>query len=104
MSISRDDLHTLDFSDITTGEKVPYPTPGEVLVEEFMKPLALSSYALAKAIDVPANRITAIIHGDRAISADTAIRFSRHFGNSAEFWMHLQVAYDLAVARGGMAA
>ena len=98
MSISRDDLGAIDLSDTVAGETVPHTVPGDILLEDFMKPAGLSAYALAKAITVPANRITAILHGDRAISADTAIRLGRRFGTTAEFWMNLQVAYDLARA------
>src|SRR5919106_6693745 len=73
--------------------------PGAILSEEFLEPMAVSAYALAKAIGVPRNRVTAILHGDRAISADTALRLGRYFGMSAEFWLGLQTAYDLEVAR-----
>lgn len=75
--------------------------PGEVLREEFMKPLDLSANALALALRVPANRIGAIIREKepRAVSADTAMRLARYFGTSAEFWMNLQAAHDLSVAQ-----
>ena len=72
--------------------------PGEVLLYEFLKELGITSYALAKSVGVPTNRITGIINGDRAISADTALRLARFFGNSAEFWMNLQMHYDLEIA------
>ena len=72
--------------------------PGEVLVYEFLKELGITSYALAKSIGVPTNRITGIVNGDRAISADTALRLARFFGNSPEFWMNLQMHYDLEIA------
>ena len=72
--------------------------PGEVLLHEFLKELGITSYALAKSVGVPTNRITGIINGDRAISADTALRLARFFGNSAEFWMNLQMHYDLEIA------
>lgn len=71
--------------------------PGEILLKEFLKPLALSQYRLAKDISVPPIRISEIVHGKRAISADTALRFAKYFGNSAEFWLNLQNHYDLAV-------
>ena len=71
----------------------------EVLREEFMVPMAISARALARDIDVPANRITEILHGERAITADTALRLSRRFGVSAEFWMNLQTAHDLEKVR-----
>jgi addiction module HigA family antidote len=73
--------------------------PGEVLREEFLEPLGMSAYALAKALHVPVNRITAILAGERAISADAALRLARFFGTTAEFWMRLQGAYDLDLAR-----
>jgi addiction module HigA family antidote len=73
--------------------------PGTILKEEFLEPMAISAYALAKAIGVPRNRVTAILHGDRAISADTALRLGRYFDVSAEFWLGLQTAYDLETAR-----
>src|SRR5688572_31847224 len=68
---------------------------GEMLDEEFLKPLSLSARALAKEIDVPASRLTEIIAGRRGLTADTAIRLARYFGNSAEFWMNLQMMHDL---------
>jgi addiction module HigA family antidote len=93
--IPRDDLHTLDLSDVTTGEALPNVTPGEVLREEFMLPLGLSARALARELGVPANRITAIVNGERAVTAETATLLAERLGTSREFWMHLQVAFDL---------
>lgn len=72
--------------------------PGEILVDEFLSELGVTSYALAKAIGVPTNRVTGIVNGDRSITADTALRFARFFGNSAKFWMNLQMHYDLELA------
>lgn len=72
--------------------------PGEILLEEFLLPLEISQYALAKAISVPARRINEIVQGKRGISADTALRLGRYFGVSAESWMNLQTHYDLEVA------
>ena len=72
-------------------------TPGEVLKEEFLDPMGISSYALAKSIFVDPPRIAAIIKGKRKITADTALRFSKFFGNSAGFWMNMQSRYDLEV-------
>ncbi len=69
--------------------------PGEILLEEFMKPMNISSYRLAKSLHVGAIRISEIIHGKRAITADTAIRLGRYFKMEAKFWMNLQVSYDL---------
>jgi addiction module HigA family antidote len=69
--------------------------PGEILLEEFMKPLGISQYRLAKDLNVPARRINEIVHGNRAITADTALRLSRHFTLSERFWLNLQARYDL---------
>ena len=73
--------------------------PGEILREEFMKPMGLTQYRLAKDISVPPRRINEIFHEKRAITADTALRFSRYFGNSARFWMNLQSRYELEKAK-----
>ena len=69
--------------------------PGEILVEEFLKPLALTEYRLAKGLRVPARRINEIVHGKRAITADTALRLGRFFRNSPRFWLNLQTGFDL---------
>ncbi len=69
--------------------------PGEILMEEFLRPLGITQYRLAKDISVPARRINEVIHGKRAISADTALRLSRYFGTSERFWMNLQGRYAL---------
>jgi antitoxin HigA-1 len=73
--------------------------PGEILREEFLEDLGLSSYALARQLHVPVNRITGIVNGTRAITADTALRLGRYFGTTPEFWINLQAHYDLEVAR-----
>jgi len=80
-------------------KRLPPVHPGEVLLEDFMKPLGLSQYRVAKDIGVSPIRISQIIHGKRAITADTAIRLSRYFGTSAEVWLRLQARYDLEVAQ-----
>ena len=69
--------------------------PGEVLLEEFLEPMELSQYRLAKEIHVPARRINEIVHGTRGISADTALRLARYFGTSERFWLNLQAQFDL---------
>jgi addiction module HigA family antidote len=74
---------------------LPLITPGEILKEEFMDPSDLSANALAQALHVPANRISSILKGTRSITADTALRLSQYFGNSAEFWLNLQQLYEL---------
>ncbi len=71
--------------------------PGEILEEEFLKPLALTQYRLAKGLKVPARRINEIVHRKRAISADTALRLGRFFRNAPRFWLNLQTSYDLEV-------
>ena len=71
--------------------------PGEVLLEEFLGPMDLSQYRLAKDISVPARRINEIVHGKRSITADTALRLGRYFGTSAQFWMNLQDHFDLEI-------
>lgn len=69
--------------------------PGEILIEEFLKPMEISAYRLAKETFIPQTRISAIIKGKRRITADTALRFSKFFGTSAKFWLGLQIDYDL---------
>ena len=76
-------------------KKLPLIHPGEILNEEFLGPLKITQYRLAQVIGVDARRTHAIIHGQRSITAETALLFSRFFGNSAEFWMGLQSQYDL---------
>lgn len=98
MVIKRSDLGSIDFSDIGTGESIPETHPGEILRSEFLDPLGMSVNALALALRVPAPRINDIVRGKRAISADTALRLERYFGASAQFWLNLQIAYDLRVA------
>ncbi len=73
-------------------------TPGEILEEDFLKPLGLSQYRLAKDIGVPARRINEIVKGQRAITADTALRLGRFFNMSPQFWLNLQARYDLELA------
>ena len=80
-------------------KKLPPVHPGEVLLEEFLEPMGLSQYRLAKDISVPPRRINEIVHGKRAITADTALRLARFFGTSEQFWLNLQTAYDLDMAR-----
>ncbi|MDH5795755.1 MAG: HigA family addiction module antitoxin [Candidatus Bathyarchaeota archaeon] len=80
-------------------EKLPPIHPGEILLEEFLKPMGISQYRLAKDISVPPRRINEIVHGKRAITPDTALRLSRYFGLSERFWMNLQARYDLEVEK-----
>jgi len=78
---------------------IPLATPGEILSEEWLKPLGVTQYALAKAIGVPARRINEIVHGKRGITADTAVRFAAFFGTDAQSWMNLQTHFDTERAR-----
>jgi antitoxin HigA-1 len=73
--------------------------PGEILLSEFLEPFGVSQYQLAKTVEVPARRINEIVHGQRRISADTALRLARYFGTSEGFWMNLQARYDLETAK-----
>ncbi len=73
--------------------------PGEILLEEFLHPLGMSQYRLAKNISVPPRRVNEIVRGSRAITADTALRLARHFGTSDQFWLNLQARYDLEVEK-----
>jgi antitoxin HigA-1 len=83
-------------SSITTKpERLPLIPPGTILEEEFLKPLHLSVNALSLALRVPATRMLAIVKGERTITADTALRLARYFGNTPEFWLYLQLNYDL---------
>jgi addiction module HigA family antidote len=78
--------------------------PGEILREEFLEPMDISAYRLAKDINVPLTRITAILNGERAVTADTALRLSRYFGVSEKFWINLQANYDIEVAKDSLGA
>lgn len=99
MSIRIEDVARLDFSDVAGSERIGPVTPGEVLRDEFMMPLGLSGRALARGLGVPSNRITEIVAGARAVTAETAILLGERFGTSAEFWLDLQMAHDLEEAR-----
>ena len=82
----------------------PMPHPGDVLREDFLKPLALSQYALAQAVGVPPIRISEIVRGRRGITPDTALRLARYFRTSAEFWLAMQARHDLETARAALGA
>ena len=98
--ISREDLDAgrVDFSGMESDARLPPVHPGDVLRHDFLEPLGLSAHALAMALRVPPNRITTILAGDRAVTAETALRLARHFGTSPGFWLNLQKAYELDVA------
>ena len=100
MTIRREEITHMDFSDVVEpGEKLPSVHPGEILLHDFMQPLALSANALAAALHVPTNRISGIVNGTRSVTADSALRLARYFGTTAEFWIGLQKDYELEVAR-----
>jgi addiction module HigA family antidote len=82
--------------------KVPYPHPGEILLEEFLKPMQITQYRLAKEIGVPQRRIGEIVAGTRSVTADTGLRLSRFFGMSETFWTGLQLDFDAARAKDAM--
>lgn len=105
MGIRTEDLPNVDFSDICDADAVIAPThPGDVLLHDFMEPLELSANALAQALHVPTNRITAIVNGTRGISGDTALRLARYFGGDAGWWLRLQAAYELRIAEQAVGA
>jgi addiction module HigA family antidote len=79
--------------------KLPPIHPGEILLDEFLEPLGISQYRLAKEISVSARRVNEIVHGTRGISADTALRLARFFGTSERFWLNLQMRFDLEVEK-----
>lgn len=97
MTLQRNDLVNLD--DVAAGEGIPPTHPGVILREEFLDPLGITAYRLAKSIGVPKNRVTGIVNGERALTSDTALRLARFFGTTAEFWVNLQSHYDLEVTR-----
>ena len=101
MSIKREDVDAgrIDSGDIATGERIPSVHPGESLREDFLEPMGISVYALAKAIKVPRSRVNDIVRGHRAITADTAMRLARYLGTTPDFWVNLQAHYDLEVAK-----
>jgi addiction module HigA family antidote len=103
MTIRIEDLATTDFSDVARGKKLPPIHPGEILFEDFLTPLGISQYAVAKAIAVSPRRINEIVHGQRSITADTGVRLSRFFGLNDGFWVGLQADYDVAIANETLA-
>ena len=86
-----------------SARKLPPVHPGEILMEEYLIPMAISQYRLAKELSVPARRINEIVHGKRAISADTALRLARFFGTTELFWVNLQTRYDMEAEKDRLA-
>lgn len=99
MSIERNQIGQIDFSDVTVHGQLALVRPGDILRHDFMEPRGLSANALARGLNVPTNRITGILAGSRALTADTALRLERDFGMSAEAWLALQKRYELETAR-----
>ena len=79
-------------------ERIPFPHPGETILEDYLKPLGMSVNRLAIELRVPATRMGEIVHGRRSVTADTALRLARYFNTTPKFWMNLQTSYDLAIA------
>ena len=95
MTINREFIRKIDFKGVTTGKRLAAVHPGEVLLKEFIEPLGLTRYKVAKAIKVQQRRVDEICAGKRAITADTALRLAKLFGMDAQTWMNLQAQYDL---------
>ena len=98
MSIQREQVNTMKFGNVVSGEKLAPIHPGEILLHDFIEPMGLTRYKVAKFTSVPQRRIDEICAGNRAVTADTAMRLGRLFGMSAQTWMNLQAQYDLEVA------
>lgn len=100
MTIKREDIdhRQVDFSDVESGRRLPPVHPGEVLRDEFLTPMTLSVYRLARVIKVPRPRLNDIVLGRRGVTVDTALRLGRYFGTTPEFWINLQTRYDLDLA------
>lgn len=104
MSIRIEDLKSVDFSDVAIrSSRIATTTPGDILLREFMGPLRLSANALARALNVPPNRITGIVNGTRTLTADTALRLAHYFNTSPTLWMNLQQQYELRRAQAALA-
>jgi addiction module HigA family antidote len=100
LSIKREDLDAgqVDLADVASGKKLAPIHPGEILRDDFLEPMKISVYTLARLIKVPRSRVNDIVLGRRGITADTALRLARYFGTSPEFWINLQARHDLEIA------
>ena len=98
MAILRDELRRTDFSDVSSGRRLAPVHPGAVLLKDFIEPMGISRYRVAKNTQVPQRRIDLICRGEAAVSADMALRLGRLFGTTPEFWINLQAQYDLELA------
>lgn len=105
MNIQREDLDRgrIDLGDTASGQRHPPVAPGEILRTEFLEPMGISVYALDRDIKVTRSRLNDIVLGRRAISPDTALRLARYFSTTPEFWVNLQSAYDLEMAKATLA-
>ena len=88
----------VDFSDVTSGSRLPPVHPGEILRDEFLRPMELSVYRLARALKISRPRLNDVVRGRRRVTTDTALRLGRYFGTTAEFWINLQTRHDLDLA------
>ncbi len=100
MTVKREDVdrREVDFSDVTSGRRLPPVHPGEILRDEFLTPMKLSVYRLARALKISRPRLNDIVLGRRGVTTDTALRLGRYFGTTPEFWINLQSRHDLDVA------
>jgi addiction module HigA family antidote len=98
MNIKRSDLGSIKFGNVVSGRRLAPVHPGEILIADFIEPLGLTRYRVAKAIGVPQRRIDEICSGKRAVTADTALRLGRLFSVEPQLWMNLQAQYDLEMA------
>ena len=100
MTVKREDVdrREVDFSDVTSGRRLPPVHPGEILRDEFLTPMELSVYRLARALKISRPRLNDIVLGRRGVTTDTALRLGRYFGTTPEFWINLQSRHDLDVA------
>ena len=98
MATRRDELRKTDFSEVARGRRLATVHPGDVLLKDFIEPMGISRYRVAKNAKVPQRRIDLICRGEAAVSADMALRLGRLFGTTPEFWINLQAQFDLEVA------
>ena len=98
MGIAREKLKGMDFQDVATGRRLPPVHPGQVLMKDFIEPMGITRYRVAKLAGVQQRRIDEICAGNRSITGDTALRLARLFGTDAAFWINLQAQYDLEIS------
>ncbi|MGP1665186.1 MAG: HigA family addiction module antitoxin [Rhodanobacter sp.] len=98
MAITREELKRMDFKDVATGKRLAPVHPGDVLMRDFIEPMGITRYKVAKLTKVQQRRIDEICSGNRAVTGDTALRLARLFGMDAAFWINLQAQYDLEIS------